>query len=61
MTMRTAEVIDLQSYRRRRAQPDRPARAEAPFPVLTLQPVLVWTPFWGFVPMMVPGVSSHGA
>ena len=54
MQVETAEVVDLQAYRRQRAAASRaepagpPGRVEAPVP-------LFWYPVWMFVPVvMVP-------
>ncbi len=45
MSARSARVIDLDEYRRRREE----KRREAPAPVASL-PQLVWIPVWMWVP-----------
>jgi len=57
MAAHTATVIDLQTYRQSRAKADAPVSA-AVRPAVAMQPMFVWVPYWGFMPVMMMG---HGA
>lgn len=61
MSLQTADVIDLQAYRRARAKVGMPGVEQRPPFSYAMQPVLMWMPYWGFVPMMMMGSTSHGA
>lgn len=61
MAVQAANVIDLQSYRQARARQNKPSGEEARAVSFPVQPVMMWVPYWGFVPMMVMGSTSHGA
>ncbi len=56
MPLQTAKVIDLQAYRQSREQAERPSVAVS----LPMQPMLMWVPYWGFVPFMAMGISGNG-
>jgi hypothetical protein len=60
MQVQTAEVIDLQAYRQSRNRTN-PVFTEMPqtWPY-AMQPVLMWVPYWGLVPMMVVGTTGYG-
>ncbi len=61
MPVQTANVVDLQAYRQARVKQNQPSvKVHQPFSY-AMQPVLMWSPYWGFVPMMVMGSMSHGA
>jgi hypothetical protein len=57
MAAQTATVIDLQSYRQSRAKAASSPVVAVPHAV-PMQPMLVWVPYWGFMPVMMMG---HGA
>ncbi|WP_200953551.1 hypothetical protein [Rhizobium sp. Root483D2] len=57
MAAQTATVIDLQSYRQSRAKAASLPAVAVPHAV-PMQPMLVWVPYWGFMPVMMMG---HGA
>lgn len=60
MQVQTAEVIDLEAYRQSRNKVSH-ASAEMPQPwQYAMQPVLMWVPYWGLVPMMVVGTTGYG-
>ncbi|CAN7653894.1 hypothetical protein [Pararhizobium sp. LjRoot238] len=61
MAVQAANVIDLQTYRQARANQNKPRGEEAKAVSFAMQPVMMWMPYWGFVPMMVMGRASHGA
>lgn len=56
MPLQTADIIDFQAYRQSRRQAD---TAAAPVS-FAMQPVLMWVPFWGFVPVMAMGIPGYG-
>lgn len=58
MAAQTATVIDLQSYRQSRAKADAAPAVSAARPTVAMQPMFVWVPYWGFMPVMMMG---HGA
>ncbi|WP_162843359.1 hypothetical protein [Pararhizobium polonicum] len=58
MAAHTATVIDLQTYRQSRAKADAAPVATLARPAVAMQPMFVWVPFWGFMPVMMMG---HGA
>lgn len=60
MAVQTADVIDFQAYRQSRSKPA-PDAFKAVMPVsFAMQPVLMWVPYWGFVPVVAMGVAGYG-
>jgi hypothetical protein len=60
MPVLKADVVDLQAYRQARAK-QRQSSVETTIPVsYSMQPVMMWVPFWGFVPMMMMGATGYG-
>lgn len=60
MQAQTADIIDLQAFRQSRNKPvphEQNAVGKASF---VMHPVLMWVPFWGFVPVVAMGVAGHG-
>ncbi|MBX5043798.1 hypothetical protein HJB51_24520 [Rhizobium lentis] len=60
MPVQTADVIDFQAYRQSRSRPADTVKAIAPVS-FAMQPVLMWVPYWGFVPVMTMGIAGYGA
>ncbi|RUM08824.1 hypothetical protein [Rhizobium chutanense] len=65
MPLQTADVIDFQAYRLSRSK-DASDALKAATPVslpvsFAMQPVLMWVPYWGFVPVMAMGIAGYGA
>ncbi|ANM12860.1 MULTISPECIES: hypothetical protein [unclassified Rhizobium] len=60
MPMQTADVIDLQAYRQARSKHAPDAAKVAASVSFAMQPVLMWVPYWGFVPVMAMGIAGHG-
>lgn len=59
MPMSAANVIDLEAYCRARVEQS----YQASLPKLvsyTMQPVMMWLPYWGYVPVMMMGAVDHG-
>jgi hypothetical protein len=61
MSVQTANVIDLKAYRQARTKQSEPSVATPNRYSYAMQPVMMWMPYWGFVPVMVMGSTSHGA
>jgi hypothetical protein len=61
MPTQTADVIDLQAYRKSRSQAHTEGAPRiaymAPF---AMQPVFMWVPLWGFMPVMTVGLTGYG-
>ncbi|MBB6219396.1 hypothetical protein GGE66_000340 [Rhizobium leguminosarum] len=60
MPVHTADVIDFQAYRQAHSKRAEPVKATAPVS-FAMQPVLMWVPYWGFVPVMAMGIAGYGA
>ena len=60
MSVQMADVIDFQAYRQARSKHAETVRATAPVS-FAMQPVLMWVPYWGFVPVMAMGIAGYGA
>ncbi|ATN37437.1 hypothetical protein ACO34A_27090 (plasmid) [Rhizobium sp. ACO-34A] len=61
MPVQTADIIDLQAFRQSRNKPAPGGQNAAGKASFVMQPVLMWVPFWGFVPVMAMGVAGYGA
>ena len=61
MSVQTANVIDLNAYRQARARHTQPSTAPSVQRSYSMQPMMMWMPYWGFVPVMMMGSTSHGA
>lgn len=61
MPVNTADIIDFQAYRQSRSKPVNEAINTAVPVSFAMQPVLMWVPYWGFVPVMAMGVTGYGA
>lgn len=59
MSAHTANVIDLQAYRQSRNKLAPDIRGAAGHTSFVMQPVLMFVPFWGFVPVMAVGIAGH--
>ena len=59
MQLQTADVIDFQAYRQSRSKHADVVQATAPVS-FAMQPVLMWVPYWGFVPVMAMGTPGYG-
>lgn len=61
MSVQTAEIIDFQAYRQARTPVNTAAAKSAVKPVpFAMQPVMMWMPFMGFVPVMMMGSVGYG-
>lgn len=60
MQAQTADVIDFQAYRQSRIKPHPTERAAVNTASFVMQPVMMFLPFWGFVPVMTMGVAGYG-
>ncbi|MDK4734313.1 hypothetical protein [Rhizobium sp. CNPSo 3490] len=60
MPVQTADVIDFQAYRQSRSRHADAAKPSAPVS-FAMQPVLMWVPYWGFVPVIAMGIAGYGA
>ncbi|SCX35354.1 hypothetical protein [Agrobacterium rosae] len=61
MPVHTANVIDLTAYRQAQAKENQPSVAKFIPHSYAVQPVMMWMLYWGFVPIMMMGSTSHGA
>ncbi len=57
MPVQTADIIDFQAYRQSRSRQTHAAVSPTSF---AMQPMLMWVPYWGFVPVMAMGMPGHG-
>ncbi|EJC72256.1 hypothetical protein Rleg10DRAFT_0662 [Rhizobium leguminosarum bv. trifolii WSM2012] len=61
MPLQTADVIDFQAYRQARSKDGSDALKAAAPVSFAMQPVFMWVPYWGFVPVMATGIAGYGA
>jgi hypothetical protein len=60
MPLQTADVIDFQAYRQSRSKGSSDAFKATAAVSFAMQPVLMWVPYWGFVPVMAMGIAGYG-
>ncbi|MBB3299962.1 hypothetical protein CO662_05345 [Rhizobium anhuiense] len=60
MPLQTADVIDFQAYRQSRCKDAADASKALAPASFAMQPVLMWVPYWGFIPVMAMGIAGYG-
>ncbi|PZM15502.1 hypothetical protein [Rhizobium tubonense] len=61
MPAQTADIVDFQAYRQSRSKSANVEHKAAAPVSFSMHPMLMWMPFWGFVPVLAVGVAGYGS